>query len=525
MDRAQSIQHQDERAADRGPNSGSARLRPRGRAAVRRGSARGSRAGSGAAAERDPDDSRAERRRSASRTARSAADAGSRHARVDARCSRTACRPPIRAIKNPTPCSSLHDGPAIARARQLSAVGARVWLVRRADRSVLRRLQRRVPIREARRGSRAQARRDLRASGVYFLWAMFASHWNKPIDESIELYRQSIQYGLQSGDHLHAGYSAARRFSHLQFRGHAARRAARGRQRHDGAAAPDRRRANTEFVLPRLRFIDWLQGSRPHGNTLGSDERDEAQHAPRSFGARQPLVRVGLVHAARRCSATTAATSRRPTSSRHELAEALLPFSAGFVTRGEHAMFFSLAIDGSLSARRRREQRAVYDARARGQPRAAREMGRGLPRELSAHAAAGRGGVRAGRRRAHRSRRSLRPRDHAPRARRLREHRGARGRARGALLVRATTSRISPGCISTRRCTPTRSGARPARRRTCGRRTASRAPRSAAASVTAGSTTLGASAPSAATRSTSRRCSRRARRSPAKSCSSGCSRR
>ncbi len=68
-------------------------------------------------------------------------------------------------------------------------------------------------------------------SGVYFLWAMFASHWMKPIDESVDLYRQSIQYGLQSGDHLHAGYSAARRFSHLQFRGLAARRAARGRER------------------------------------------------------------------------------------------------------------------------------------------------------------------------------------------------------------------------------------------------------------------------------------------------------
>ena len=56
-------------------------------------------------------------------------------------------------------------------------------------------------------------------SGVYFLWAMFASHWVKPVDESIELYQQAVRFGLQSGDHVHAGYSVARRFSHLQVRG------------------------------------------------------------------------------------------------------------------------------------------------------------------------------------------------------------------------------------------------------------------------------------------------------------------
>ncbi|HEX5421103.1 MAG TPA: serine/threonine-protein kinase PknK, partial [Gammaproteobacteria bacterium] len=56
-------------------------------------------------------------------------------------------------------------------------------------------------------------------SAAYFLWAMFASHWNRPVDESVELFRQSIQHGLQTGDHQHAGYSSARLISHLQFRG------------------------------------------------------------------------------------------------------------------------------------------------------------------------------------------------------------------------------------------------------------------------------------------------------------------
>src|SRR3970282_2575986 len=56
-------------------------------------------------------------------------------------------------------------------------------------------------------------------SGVYFLWAMFASHWNEPVEESIDLFKQGVQYGLQTGDHPHGGYNAARRVTHQHFRG------------------------------------------------------------------------------------------------------------------------------------------------------------------------------------------------------------------------------------------------------------------------------------------------------------------
>src|SRR5262245_46523380 len=195
-------------------------------------------------------------------------------------------------------------------------------------------------------------------SGVYFLWAMFASHWRRPVDESIDLYRQSIQYGLQSGDHLHAGYSVARRFSHLQFRGMPL-----DELRDDANATMELLQrigdaTNTEFVTPRMRLIDWLKGDRRHGNTLGSDEHDETActaiiqaRGNRSFEYDWFLRLAMLRYYAGEFAAA------------YELArtaEALIPYSAGFITRGEQAMFFALSIT-ALHTEANAAQRAVYD--------------------------------------------------------------------------------------------------------------------------------------------------------------------
>jgi predicted ATPase/GAF domain-containing protein/tRNA A-37 threonylcarbamoyl transferase component Bud32 len=196
-------------------------------------------------------------------------------------------------------------------------------------------------------------------SGVYFLWAMFASHWNRPIDESIDLFRKSIQHGLQSGDHLHAGYSAARRFSHLQFRG-----APLEEVREDANAALELLQrigdaTNPEFIGPRMRFIDWLQGDRRHGDTLGTDEHDESRctaliqaRGNRSFESDWFRQLAMLRYY---CGEFAAAYDFARVS------ESLLPFSAGFVTRPEHAMFYSLAIT-ALYVQADDEQRRAYDA-------------------------------------------------------------------------------------------------------------------------------------------------------------------
>ncbi len=179
-------------------------------------------------------------------------------------------------------------------------------------------------------------------SGVYFLWAMFASHWMKPIDESIELYGKSIQFGLQSGDHLHAGYSIARRFAHRQYRGtplaelHEEALAAIEQLRRIGDGT------NIDFVLPRLRFIDWLQGDRAHGQTLGSDEHDETSCTAmiQARGNRSFESDWFILLAMHRYYCT----EYRAAYDFARFSETLLPYSAGFVTRGEQAAFFALSI-------------------------------------------------------------------------------------------------------------------------------------------------------------------------------------
>ncbi len=179
-------------------------------------------------------------------------------------------------------------------------------------------------------------------AGVYFLFAMFASHWVKPIDESIELYEKAVHFGLQSGDHVHAGYSVARRFSHLQVRG-----TPLSVLREEGAAALETLHrisdaANREFLKPRMAFIEWLQGERRHGNTLGTDEIEEdactaeiLARGNRSFEADWFMMLTIQRYYAEDFAAA------------HEFAKiaaSLQPFCAGFITRAEHAMFLALSM-------------------------------------------------------------------------------------------------------------------------------------------------------------------------------------
>jgi predicted ATPase/signal transduction histidine kinase/tRNA A-37 threonylcarbamoyl transferase component Bud32 len=196
-------------------------------------------------------------------------------------------------------------------------------------------------------------------AGVYFLFAMFASHWVKPVDESIDLYQQAVRFGLQSGDHVHAGYSIARRFSHMQVRG-----SPLAELRQEGSAALEMLQrisdaANCEFLEPRLRLIDWLRGERRYGNTLGTESRAEAEQTAviqargnRSFEADWFMVlTIQRYYAEDYRGAHEAA----------KIAAGLQPFCAGFVTRVEHAMFFALTM-AALYAEGAPNERAEYDA-------------------------------------------------------------------------------------------------------------------------------------------------------------------
>ena len=221
---------------------------------------------------------------------------------------------------------------------------------------------------------------------------------------------------------------------------HAARRAARGRQRatlemlHRISDA-----ANREFLQPRLGSSTGCKASGATATrsalTSSTRRRTDRDHP----GARQSLVRGRLVHDADDPALPRGGLRGGATSSR-EIAAGLQPFCAGFVTRAEHAMFFALAItalypeaDAESSAPSTTRKLAV-DSRADA------PLGCALcPENYRAHAAARRGRVRAVARRAHRSGRSLRPRD--------------RGGARAAL---SSTSRRSPR--SSRRASGSRDG-------------------------------------------------------------------
>jgi predicted ATPase/signal transduction histidine kinase len=193
-------------------------------------------------------------------------------------------------------------------------------------------------------------------SGVYFLWAMFASHWNEDVDESIELFRQSVRYGLQTGDHPHVGYSAARSVTHQQFKGMPLA------ELHDEAVVALELLervgdvTNVPFLLMRIRFIGWLRGERPHGNTLGTDTRSEDQctAAIRARGNRSFESDWFMLLTRQRYLCGDFDGAYRFARE----AENLIPFSAGFITRSDHNFYYSLtaaALHDGASAKDRVE--------------------------------------------------------------------------------------------------------------------------------------------------------------------------
>ena len=115
-------------------------------------------------------------------------------------------------------------------------------------------------------------------AGVYFLFAMFASHWVKPVDESVELYQQAVRF--RAAKRRSRARGLQRRAALLAHAGarHAAGRAAR---RGECGALEMLHRisdaANCEFLEPRLGLIDWLRGERRYGNTLGTESSTRHQ--------------------------------------------------------------------------------------------------------------------------------------------------------------------------------------------------------------------------------------------------------
>ena len=95
-------------------------------------------------------------------------------------------------------------------------------------------------------------------SACHFVWAAFASAWVRPIDESIEVFREGARWGLASGDHPHAAYCASFAINHVILRG--APLAEARTQADEALALVTRIGDNTNVALSRARcrLLDWL---------------------------------------------------------------------------------------------------------------------------------------------------------------------------------------------------------------------------------------------------------------------------
>jgi predicted ATPase/signal transduction histidine kinase len=196
-------------------------------------------------------------------------------------------------------------------------------------------------------------------AGAYFVWALLASHWVRPVEESIELYTRSIRHGLETGDHLHTAYSAARRVSHQQFRGlplaevHDEALQARDLLRRVGE------HHKLHYLEPRIRFIEWLRSGPGHRQDLGSNEQDEAActEAIRARGNKSfesDWYILLLINRYLRGLYREALQFAR-------ISEQLLPFSAAFVTRSEHTLFYALTLAALLPEAPEEERAAMLE--------------------------------------------------------------------------------------------------------------------------------------------------------------------
>lgn len=95
-------------------------------------------------------------------------------------------------------------------------------------------------------------------SACHFTWAAFASAWVRPIDQSIEVFREGARWGLSSGDHPHTAYCAAIAITHVLLRGTPL---ADTRAQADEALTLLNRIGdvtNISLLRTRRRLIDWL---------------------------------------------------------------------------------------------------------------------------------------------------------------------------------------------------------------------------------------------------------------------------
>jgi predicted ATPase len=179
-------------------------------------------------------------------------------------------------------------------------------------------------------------------SACHFTWAAFASAWVRPIDESIEQFREGVRWGLQSGDHPHAAYCAARAVTHMMFRG--TRLAAAEDATNEALQLLNRLGdvANVSLLRPRQRFIEWLRSEAP-APTLDSTTFDESALLKDMQAANASKSMLSHFHALRIMQRYMAGDYADALRISRQSAD-LLVYSTGMLTIAEHVFYQSLTI-------------------------------------------------------------------------------------------------------------------------------------------------------------------------------------
>ncbi|MDJ0841730.1 MAG: AAA family ATPase [Acidobacteriota bacterium] len=103
-------------------------------------------------------------------------------------------------------------------------------------------------------------------SGVNFLYAAFCLPWVRPLEESSELLRRGVEAGLETGDHVHASFAAARRFTYRFFKGEPLDHLNREKEETLELLARLEETTNLQQIQPKISLIGYLCGEWEPGN-------------------------------------------------------------------------------------------------------------------------------------------------------------------------------------------------------------------------------------------------------------------
>jgi hypothetical protein len=218
-------------------------------------------------------------------------------------------------------------------------------------------------------------------SACHFTWAAFASAWMRPVDESIEVFREGARWGLASGDHPHAAYCAAVAITHVMIRGTPL--AVTRSQADEAMAVLGRIGDSTNLALlrSRRRLVDWLHAPTEERSldTPGFSESGTLQELQATSVSKSMLAHFQSLRVMHRYFDGEYAEAWRIA----KIVDGLLVYVPGMMTVVEHAFFQCLSAT-ALWHQVPAIERAPIEARFETQARNIDTWAKNCPQNFSA---------------------------------------------------------------------------------------------------------------------------------------------